>query len=809
MKVIIQHDANRYRHLKKYSGAVYYLSETYKIVDVKKSYVTTLKTRMQYVEPDFEIELCETGEVDEEILNSNRLLITIGALSKDSRIDAEYNMATHTLKKRNKKDKSEYRWIHCYDFDNKTDAAKYIQCIRFLYHCMKDYCKPVIIYSSIYVYDERFRYRSLTYKIINEYLEKLKALLIVKAEKTDLYKHYESSNQNFEYYIDRAIYLDGSLNDAVKKVIPLLNSLNNRYKDKSAGKKFRQSGLLYEDNMFYKSLNPEEEIYVLLDIGNFRSPEKYTRLGFKHVPLIGSYGMLYGKKKAFDELRDELRYDVTYPYYIPIVSHPKCDKSDIKLDFSYQVCPTQLKYQGKDVYIGVVCVDGVDYTHKALQTPDGKTRIAYIWDQKSADEGTSYYKEDIDNALASDNPGGYIHLPQGESISTMILGLAGGYCTSPNYQGIATESEFLVAKIKPASEGFQRIYGGMPGKYVATLADVLVGVLKLITFAAQEKKPLVLCIPFNTNLDPHDGTVPLYFVLQILATRAGVAMIVPAGDEADKMHHCNIKPSESGKTTVNIIVERPNQNVVGTIYQNFPNMQDILLYPPGNISTRGISLKYLDITELDGAIIYNSGYKISPLNGSVRMLFRIENPHQGTWRIECIMDPERVSQTNLWISQKELNEYIKLSPSDAFMTIGSTACLNTLITVGGYDQEHIVPLSSSGIGYIRINMVKPDFLTNSSNIIAPCSKNEWAALTGTVPAASIITGAVATLFNKYAAENIFPLPNSLVIKSILFTQTFGIGDITYPNPIYGYGIFDLAVLDKLQSQEAGVITGLS
>lgn len=809
MKAIVWHDANRYRYLKKYTSAIYHISEKYKIVDIRKQYLSSLSSKMKCVEPNFLLELYEIEELEKDVLKSDMLLITIGAYMKDARIDAEYNMGTHTLKRFNKdKHTSTYKWIHCYDFDDKTDAVKYIQCIRFLYHFAKCYSKPIIIYSHTYVNDEKFRYRSLTYKIINEYLEKLKGVFVVKTPYASQFKSYISSSKNAGFYIDKAIYLDEPLSDAIKKVMPLLGIFN--YKNiEETSKQLRQVAVLFEDNVFYRAIDPEEEIYILPDISSDINIEKYVSLGIKHVPLIGSYGMLYGKKKDFDTLRDELIYNVIYPYYVPILSHPKCDKINTYKDFSYNLYPDELKYRGKDVYIGVIAVDDVDYTHTTLRTPHGKSRIACIWRQTRADEGTFYYKEDIDNELASQNPGSQIPLPEGESMSTMMLALAGGSTTQPSYQTIATESEFLVAKINPASEGMQRIYAGIPCKYAVSIGDVLVGVIKLISIAVEAKKPLVLCLPFNSNIDPHDGTVPLYAILQILANRAGVAIIAPAGDEADKMHHSNIRPSSNGIATVDINVPRANQNVIGMIYQDFANLIDVLLYPPKNISTRPVSLKRADVINIEGTIIYDDGYRISPLNGSVRLFFRIDNPHVGNWRIEFNIDTTRVSKTHLWISQKEVNEFITLTPSDAFITIGSTACINTLIVVGGFDQNYMIPLGSSGRGYTRNNIVKPDFITNVSNVIAPCSANEWASVTGTIPATCIMAGVVATLFNRFQEENIFPLPNSLVMNSILLTQISQIGDIEYPNPRFGYGVFELSSLNRLLEEQWNIINNLA
>lgn len=386
-------------------------------------------------------------------------------------------------------------------------------------------------------------------------------------------------------------------------------------------------------NILYQAVSPEQEIYVPLNVGNFRQPEEYQMLGFEHIPLIGDYGMLYGKKGRFDELREELRLEVAHPFVVPILSHTPCAKEVINTNFTYHISPDNLRYKGKDVYIGLITTDDVDYTNQSLRTPEGSSRIACIWEQIGTDQGTFFLKEQINQALADPNPGEIIKLPSGDSMSTMMLGIAGGQSTFPDYRGVATEAEFIVAKVNAAPEALQRIFGGTPSKYAIMLADLLIAVLKLIDFAAAQGKPLVLCAPFNTNIDPHDGSLILYEILGLLASRANVTLIVPAGEEADKKHHFSVEGESPTLATVNISVSREGQNMVGILYQRYPNIVTAILYPP-NMADQSINLKTISSTPLGVSTIHSDGYKISFLNGAARILFRLENPQVGIWRMD-------------------------------------------------------------------------------------------------------------------------------------------------------------------------------
>jgi hypothetical protein len=70
-----------------------------------------------------------------------------------------------------------------------------------------------------------------------------------------------------------------------------------------------------------------------------------------------------------------------------------------------------LRMRGEGVLIGFIDT-GIDYTNNAFRNTDGTTRITSIWDQTIESEsypkdllyGTEYSKEQINQALQSDNP---------------------------------------------------------------------------------------------------------------------------------------------------------------------------------------------------------------------------------------------------------------------------------------------------------------------------------------------------------------------------------------------------------------------
>ncbi|MDF2594443.1 MAG: hypothetical protein K0R69_784 [Clostridia bacterium] len=801
MQVIIEHSADASPYLRQYLDKIEPLGINYKALEIEKKHLPWLSEITHSIEPNFTIELCRNVDalLIKELANCpHMILATIGVKQQEEHANLFYHMTEYTcqIASYNKLD-DRCLWISCYSPNDKMTALDYIKCIAYLKNLTIEMHRPILIYSNIFIPDENYRYRSLTYKIINHYLENVSGGMIINYTQEDISKHYIPMVDSFEPYIDHGIYLREDLSHSLIKALPFLkNASEDTNWFKHMYNQYRQASALFQNDFFYNSISPDEEIYAFLDTGNYKDPEYYETLGLKTTRLIGDYSMLYAKKSQFDTLSNVLRADVTPGHRIPILSHVPCERNQDYQPAPYSLTDKNLSYKGKGTYIGLIATDDIDYTNEALRHQDGNTRIACIWQQTNADDGVYYLKDQINAALVSPNPSEIISLPQEESMSTMMLGIAGGESFGTAYRGIATEAEFIVAKLKPASESLQRIYGGVPSKYGVTLQDVMVGVIKLMNFAGERNIPLVLCMPFNTNLDPHDGSLILYDILVLVARRAGVTLIIPTGEEANKRHHYGFRASE-GFTPVTLYVPRQDQNMVGVIYQKIASISTAFLYPPPNIVADPVNLRQAGVTDVFGTNVYSNGEELDFLNGAKRIFFRIENPHIGEWRLQGSLEAGQLSQINLWISQQELNPYITLNPSSTFTTLGSSACIDNAMVVGGYNQQLKVMLGSSGRGYTWDERVRPLLVTYGSQITAPCGQGEWVSITGTLPAVSIMAGVAATIYSKFIQEKRVPLPNTLAINNILLNVIQQSQGVLYPNPNEGYGLFDLNSLDVL------------
>lgn len=124
--------------------------------------------------------------------------------------------------------------------------------------------------------------------------------------------------------------------------------------------------------------------------------------------------------------------------------------------------------EGRGVLVAVLD-SGIDYASPDFCNPDGTTRIYRLWDQTIPGSppdgyasGTVYTKEQIDEALASTEPGERGRLvpsrdTSGHGTAVAQIAAGNGRGSGPEGRGMAPESELLIVKLGvPEAEGFPR-----------------------------------------------------------------------------------------------------------------------------------------------------------------------------------------------------------------------------------------------------------------------------------------------------------------------------------------------------------------
>lgn len=108
---------------------------------------------------------------------------------------------------------------------------------------------------------------------------------------------------------------------------------------------------------------------------------------------------------------------------------------------------------GKDILIAIID-SGVDYLHPDLITRDGKSKIAYLWDQENNSGtppegmifGSEFNNEQINEAIRSNNKDlSKDNIGTGTAVAGILVGQGN---INNDYSGIAKDAELVVIKLR-------------------------------------------------------------------------------------------------------------------------------------------------------------------------------------------------------------------------------------------------------------------------------------------------------------------------------------------------------------------------
>lgn len=215
-----------------------------------------------------------------------------------------------------------------------------------------------------------------------------------------------------------------------------------------------------------------------------------------------------------------------------------------------------LSNQGRGVIIGIIDT-GIDYTNPLFRNQDGTTRILSIWDQSLPEDksllpagvpnrynasgatyGTEYTREQINEALESDNPLTVVPSTDTNGHGTFLAGIAaGGVLPNQDFTGAAPECELVIVKLKPAKQYLRDFYLVSNDADAYQENDIMMGIKYLRVEAYSQRKPLVVLLGIGSNLGSHEGTSPLNVMIQDISRNLGMATVIAAGNETGRGHH--------------------------------------------------------------------------------------------------------------------------------------------------------------------------------------------------------------------------------------------------------------------------------
>lgn len=483
-----------------------------------------------------------------------------------------------------------------------------------------------------------------------------------------------------------------------------------------------------------------------------------------------------------------------------------------------------LNNQGKGVLIGLVDT-GIDYRSPIFQNPDGTTRIAGIWDQSVPIEedvlpagvpdyypmggssyGTEYTREQINEALASDDPLSLVPTQDTIGHGTFLAGLAAGSSIpQEDFTGAAPEAELAVVKLKPAKKYLRDFYLIPSDAPAFQENDIMMGIKYLRMMADRLKKPLVILLAMGSNSGSHIGTSPLSQVTQNYSGFFGIITVIAGGNETGAAHHFYASiPAGTEYEDVEIRVgkEEAERGFVLELWA-----ADADTYTVGFISPSGERISRIPIIAnnetsipflLDATTITVNYQLIEAESGSQLIFMRFQTPAAGIWTVR-VYNTQRFKGTfHMWLPVQGMisEETVFLRP-DPYSTITVPGNSRLPITVGAYDTSTGGIYIHSSRGFTPNQIVKPELAAPGVNILGPSvgrkpgSDTPMTTRTGTSAAAAITAGAAANLLGWGIVEGNYPTMSEASVKSYLIRGAQRNPALTYPNREFGYGTLDL------------------
>ncbi len=459
---------------------------------------------------------------------------------------------------------------------------------------------------------------------------------------------------------------------------------------------------------------------------------------------------------------------------------------------------------GKGVLIGFVDT-GIDYSNSIFRNKDNTSRIYSIWDQTIQSGtapngflyGTEYTKEQINTALASNQPLSIVPSTDTNGHGTFMAGIAAGNIDDENdFTGIAPSSEIIMVKLKQSKTLFREYYFINDNAESYQETDLVMGVKYLLAKAREANRPLIICLGVGTNAGGHDGKGILDEYLTQASDNPRTCIIVPTGNEANYSgHYRNTMENDAEYQDVEIKVGAQEKGFTLEFWVSAPSVFSVGFVSPSGEFIQKIPSRVNNnqvVTFLFEPTVIYVGYRILELRTGDELIFiRFEKPTQGIWKVRVYPEQTFTSPYDLWLPIKEfLSSDTQFISPDPDITITDPGNAQQVITIAAFNHTNNAIFINSGRGYTRSGRVKPDITAPGVNIYGPLPGNQFSVRSGTSIAAAHAAGCAALMMEWGVVRQNNVFFNTSDIKALMIKgakRTQG----TYPNREYGYGTLDV------------------
>jgi len=454
---------------------------------------------------------------------------------------------------------------------------------------------------------------------------------------------------------------------------------------------------------------------------------------------------------------------------------------------------------GKGVVIGIIDVQGFDFSHPDFLDEQGNTRFLSIWDQGGDartppgngqfNYGSELTRQHLNAAIkgaktAKVPPYEIERQSQKipESHGTHVSSIAAGN------RGVCPNADIAAVLIDIPPEDMDRRKSFYDSTRLADAVDYLVAL------ARRERKPISINVSLGTNGNGHDTSSAINRWIDAVINEPGICVSVAAGNSG-QAHSDTRDPNDYGwlmgqihtsgqiqKAGLNVELEWV---VVGNGVLDVSENEFELWYGPQDrftVDVKPPGMNWLGEIEPgqfienrhlpDGSFIsiYNELYH--PANGantiSIYLSPQLSEPavigvRAGTWLIRIRGKEVRDGTFHAWIERDDPQEIGPLGPKAMWRfpsffsdktnvddsSVSSLACGERIISVGNLDDVRGLINISSSQGPTRDGRFKPDVVAPGTDIVAAKgfagADDPWVAMTGTSMACPYVTGVIGLM----------------------------------------------------------------
>lgn len=465
-----------------------------------------------------------------------------------------------------------------------------------------------------------------------------------------------------------------------------------------------------------------------------------------------------------------------------------------------------LKLRGKGTAVAVID-SGIDYQNAVFRNAGG-SRIAYLWDQ-SLEDGTDiagtevpygrlFRKNDIDQALAFEDPFSVVPSRDTNGHGTALAGIAAGNMVpGENFTGAAPEATLIIIKVKPAKQYLRNFYLYPPDAEVFQENDVMMAIAYAISWAKKLEMPLSICLGIGSSQGAHLGTNALSQYVDYVANFSQVSVSVAAGNEGNTRNHSTgIFSQRREQIVTELRVAEREQGFTMEFWGEPPEIYGLSIQSPtgeilevsSSIGSRTQELSFVFVETK----VYVNYILIERQTGYSLVYIRFFHPASGIWKIFTQARNQQNVQFHIWLPVEGLisQDTYFLEPSP-YTTVTAPGDARNSITATAYQHRDGSIYIAAGRGYTPDGMITPHLAAPGVNVKVPLVRGGFGTRSGTSISAAQTAGIAALLFEWAIIRDNQPFFTGSSVKYYLQRGARREENMQYPNPEWGYGKVDL------------------